>query len=167
MIGVSYCTEPYNEIVPGLFVGGHDYQPDPGTRWPRDVVIGDEFDLVISLYRRDLCGPAEGVQHFYLKVPDGGLNAQELTDIRTLADWATEAVREGKRVLCRCQAGINRSSLVAAFSLLRLGFEADDAIALIRLNRHPQALFNTHFQQYIAEEAGRVYATEVMRRTTK
>lgn len=157
MSGVRYCPNPYNEIIDGLFVGGHDYQPD-GTGWPLDAIIGDEFDLVISLFQRPGLnyGPAAGAQHFFLRVPDGGLTDVELTDIRTLADWAAEAVRDGKRVLCRCQAGINRSSLVAAFTMLRLGHGPDEAIALIRAKRSPQALFNTHFQAYIAAEAERL-----------
>lgn len=155
MIGVPYCPDPWNEIVPGLFVGGHDYQPD-GCQWPLDAVVGDEFDLVISLYRRTGCGPAAGVQHFYLRVPDGVLAEAELGDIRTLADWVAEVVREGRSALCRCQAGINRSSLVAAFALLRLGHGPDEAIALIREKRTPNALFNANFQRYIAVEADRL-----------
>lgn len=150
---INYCRTPYDEIVPGLHVGGHDYSPD-GTIWARDVVIADEFDLVISLYQRAGHGPADGVAHIHLRIPDGYLGDADLADVRTLADWAAEAVRDGKRVLVRCQAGLNRSSLVAAFTLLRLGHT--DPVALIREKRSPDALFNTHFQRYIADEARRI-----------
>ncbi len=154
VIDISYCPDPHNEITPGLHIGGHDYQP-ADCQWPIDAIIEDEFDLVISLYRRPGHGPSAGV-HFYLKVPDAGLTDVELVDIRTLADWAAEAVQAGQRVLCRCQAGLNRSSLVAAFTLLRLEHDAEEAIALIRERRSPHALFNTHFQQYITDEAARL-----------
>ncbi len=157
MIGVPYCTEPYSEIVPGLYIGGHDYQPD-GTPWRLDAIVGAEFDLVISMYERPGHGPADGVTHLYLRIPDGNLTAEQLADLRTLADWAAEAVHNGSKCLNRCQAGLNRSSLVAAFTMLRLGYDAAEAIATIRARRSPNALFNTHFQRYIADEAARLGA---------
>lgn len=149
--GASLCAEPWSEVVGGLFVGGHDHRPEQDG--PRlDVVVADEFDLVISLYERDSCGPADGVLHVYLRLPDGHLTPRELRDVRTLADWAAEAVRDGRRVLCRCQAGLNRSSLVAALAMVRLGYQPDAAVEQIRLRRSPHALFNEHFQRYIAED---------------
>ncbi|WP_426504408.1 hypothetical protein ACPPVO_43545 [Dactylosporangium sp. McL0621] len=39
---------------------------------------------------------------------------------------------------------------------MRLGYGPDEAIALIRTRRSPHALFNSHFQQYIAVEAARL-----------
>ncbi len=75
--------------------------------------------------------------------------------MRALADLAVEAIRDGKRVLCRCQAGLNRSSLVAALAMVRLGYQPWTAITIIRLKRSPHALYNEHFQRYIAEDARR------------
>lgn len=152
------CPEPWTPIAYSLYIGGHDYQP-ADSAWPLAAVVVDEFDLVISLYTRDGHGPADSTLHVFHRLPDGPLKQDALADVRVLADWATEAVRAGQRVLCRCQAGLNRSSLVAAFTLLRLGHKPDEAIDLIRRRRSPQALFNYHFQQYIADEARRLEAT--------
>jgi protein-tyrosine phosphatase len=154
VIGVSIlCPDPWNEVIDGLWVGGHDYQPADCPLYSLDAIVENEFDLVISLYRRTGHGPANGVLHVFMPVPDSRLHESSLRDVRVLADWAVEAVRAGKRVLVRCQAGLNRSSLVVAFALLRLGYTADDAIALIRRRRSPRALFNSHFQDYIRAEA--------------
>lgn len=148
------CAEPWSEIIPGLFVGGHDYQT-PDSSWDHGVVF-DEFDVVLSLYQRPGYGPDEDVPHLYLRIPDGHLTRENLDDVRAMADLAAEAVRDGKKVLCRCQAGLNRSSLVAALAMLRLGFRPDAAIEMIRQKRSRNALFNLNFQRYIAEDARRL-----------
>ena len=53
--GVPGAHSAWNEIVPRLFVGGHFYVNPAGTR--AAVVVGNEFDLVISLYSRAGHGP--------------------------------------------------------------------------------------------------------------
>lgn len=147
------CTEPWSEIIPNLWVGCHDYQTDE-TPWAH-AIVGAQFDVVLSLYEQSGHGPDAGVPHLFLRIPDGNLSGRDLDDVRALADLAAEAVRDGKRVLCRCQAGLNRSSLVAALAMVRLGYHQDAAIELIRRKRSPRALFNEHFQRYIAEDARR------------
>lgn len=56
--------------------------------------------------------------------------------------------------------GYNRSGLLAAFILLRLGVKADDAIDLIRQRRSPFALCNAHFVDLIGVEAENLQAAE-------
>jgi hypothetical protein len=157
-MGVPYCDREWSEIRPGLSMGGHDFMAADGSI--RDVVVGDEFDLVLSLYERYGCGPAVGVQRRYGRVPDGILNADDLAIVTRFANLGAEAVRGGQRVLARCQAGYNRSGLLAAFILLRLGMGADEAVALIRERRSPFALCNEHFVELIAAEGARL-ASEV------
>jgi protein-tyrosine phosphatase len=157
MIGVPYATEPWNEITPGLWQGGHDYRRNDGaivTAVPRF-----EFNLVVTLYRARCCrttpgcGPDPGVEHIVCEVPDGPLLDLDRVELGETADRAAELVTAGKRVLVRCQAGYNRSGLVVALTLIRLGYTADAAVALIRERRSPHALFNEHFQRYIREVA--------------
>jgi protein-tyrosine phosphatase len=57
----------------------------------------------------------------------------------------------GKVVAGKCQAGLNRSSLVVALVLLKEGYSATDAIDLIRKKRSKYALFNTYFVDFIYE----------------
>ena len=59
-------------------------------------------------------------------------------------DW-----KAGKKVLVRCQAGMNRSGLMVALILLRDRMKIDDAIALIRKKRSAYALDNAHFVKYL------------------
>lgn len=151
MTGVPYCADPWNEIVPGLWMGGHDYMPTADR--VIDAVVGDEFDLVVSLYTRWGCGPADGVLRRNARITDGVLNEEDMATVRRFADLIAEAVREGKRVLARCQAGYNRSGLVTALALMRLGYGPDEAVALIRERRSPYALCNEHFVAYIRAEA--------------
>jgi protein-tyrosine phosphatase len=69
-----------------------------------------------------------------------------------LDDWAERIVGyldEDRKVLVRCQAGINRSGLVVALAMLRMGWTADAAIARIREVRSPYALFNQSFTRYL------------------
>jgi hypothetical protein len=42
------------------------------------VVIGAEFDVVISLYRKEGHGPADVVGHHCREIPDGPLTAAQL-----------------------------------------------------------------------------------------
>src|SRR5689334_13810786 len=104
---VKYRGEPdpgsaWDEIVPCLFMGGHIRQGPSGERVP--VVIGAEFDVVISLYRKDGHGPADPVEHHCREIPDGPLIAAQLAEICVLAETAAAAVRAGRKVLVRCHS---------------------------------------------------------------
>ncbi len=151
MMGVPFAPDGWNEIIPGLFQGGHD-RLDPDGTIP-DVIVADEFDLVISLYRRHGFGPAAHVEHHYLNIPDGLLLADDAIRCGELADLAAAAVTDGRRVLIRCQAGYNRSGLVTALTLMRLGHTAEQAIDLIREKRSVYALFNEHFLAHLRQQA--------------
>lgn len=151
MIGVPYADAPWNEIVPGLWQGGHDWRDTDGVL--RDVVVADEFDLVVSLYKRHGCGPTgDGVEELRLIIPDGMLLAADAATAERIAEKAARAVKDGKRVLVRCQAGYNRSGLITALTLIHLGHDAEAAIDLIRAKRSRWALFNGHFLRYVREE---------------
>ena len=140
-------VSPWNEIVPGLFMGGHICQGPSGERIP--VIVGAEFDVVISLYHRDGHGPAGPVEHHCREIPDGPLTAAQLADIRELAETAAAAVRAGRKVLVRCHFGYNRSGLVVVQVLVHLGYQVDDAIFLVRYRRSKWALNNDLFVDYL------------------
>lgn len=164
MIGIPYAANGWDEILPGLFMGGHDRAGRPGEYHVKDVIVDREFDLVLSLYRRDGHGPGAGVACRWLTIPDGSLRPEDAVEVGRLADRAVEALDKGERVLVRCQAGYNRSGLVVALTLLRLGYSADEAIALIRERRSPHALHNGHFLEHI--ESVQVPPRRIQRRRT-
>lgn len=138
---------PWDEIVPGLWMGGHEVSGRAGER--ERVVVGVEFDLVLSLLRLPGYGPDEGVEHHVWPVPDGPLDGTQLAGVMRLAQTACEGVEERRRVLVRCFHGYNRSGLVVAQSLIRRGLAADEAIRLIRSRRSPWALHNQLFVEYL------------------
>ncbi|MFJ6740294.1 protein phosphatase [Streptomyces sp. NPDC091279] len=138
---------PWNEIVPGLWMGGHEFRRSSGDR--EFAVARDEFDLVQSLLRLPGHGPDPGVEHHVWPIPDGPLDGTQLAGVMRLARAAGEALAEGRRVLVRCWHGYNRSGLVVAHALVRQGHSPEDAIHLIRSRRSPWALHNDLFVAYL------------------
>jgi protein-tyrosine phosphatase len=128
-------------------MGGHFYRASSGDLVP--AVVGDEFDLVVSLYRHDGHGPAAGIADHVREVPDAALTAAQLADVCELAEIAAAAVRNGQKVLVRCHSGFNRSGLVVVQALGHLGYGVDDAIFLVRYRRSKWALNNDLFVDYL------------------
>ncbi|GHA33511.1 protein phosphatase [Streptomyces tauricus] len=144
---VPVPDSPWSEIVPGLWMGGHEYTGRSGE--PEFAVVHDEFDLVLTLLRLPGHGPAPGVEHHVWPIPDGPLDGTQLTGVMRLARTAAEALDEGRRVLVRCYHGYNRSGLVVAHALVLAGRTSDEAIRLIRSRRSPWALHNELFVEYL------------------
>ena len=144
------CDDPWNEVVPGLWQGGHDVRSQRRSA----CVVADEFDLVVSLVNRSGYGPAEGVEHHVLRMADAGVDAGIAARVDELSSLLAEAVGAGRRVLVRCSGGLNRSGLVVASTLVRLGHDPDDAIGLVRRARGPWALTNPAFVAHLRASAG-------------
>jgi protein-tyrosine phosphatase len=70
--------------------------------------------------------------------------APPFSTLRSLADLVEDLRADGKRVLIHCAAGINRSGLLSAASLIRGGHDPDEAIDLVRQARSG-ALNNQNF----------------------
>lgn len=73
--------------------------------------------------------------------------------IRSISALVADRVEMGNRVLVHCSAGLNRSGLVVARSLIFMGYEPLDAISLIRAKRSPSALFNTDYENWLRKES--------------
>ena len=145
--GVPAPDGPWHEVVPGLWMGGHEFRrPAGGLEF---AVVRDEFDLVQTLLRLPGHGPGPGVEHQVWPIPDGPLDGTQLAGVIRLAQAACEAVDAGRRVLVRCYHGYNRSGLVVAHALVRRGPSPEGAIRLIRARRSPWALHNELFVEYL------------------
>ncbi|MFJ8621759.1 protein phosphatase [Kitasatospora sp. NPDC093550] len=140
-------SAPWNEIVPGLWMGGHYFTPSGGEREP--AVVRGEFDLVVSLYTRPGHGPGPGVEHVVREVPDDPLSPGQLLAVQEAAELTAAAVRRGRRTLVRCHSGYNRSGLVVAQALVGLGRDTGEAVRLVREGRSPWALNNPVFVEYL------------------
>lgn len=145
--GVPAPDSPWNEIVPGLWMGGHEFRGPSGRL--ESVVVHRQFDLVQTLLRLPGHGPEPGIGHQVWPIPDGPLDGTQLAGVIRLAEAACEALDDGRRVLVRCFHGYNRSGLVVAHALMRRGRTAEAAIRLIRSRRSSWALHNELFTDYL------------------
>jgi len=153
---VYYPVDLWNEILPGLHLGGTDdsdvvYEDAAGSRYEHKAFITPEhFDTVVTMYA--YARPVDWfVKEFRFGIYDSDMKdfqTDELHDIVVAAhrDW-----KKGKRVLVRCQAGINRSGLVMALMLIREGYSAEDAINLMREKRGRAVLTNKHFENWLKQ----------------
>lgn len=158
MSGIPWPTTPWDEIIPGLFMGGHN-MVDSNREGKfsmireRSVVVDKEFDLVISLYEDGYVhGPHPDVEHIEHLFNDDHLRALDSvtkTRLHELAMYASLALDAGKKVLVRCQAGYNRSGLLVGLILMRAGLSAAEAIELVREKRSNFALQNDQFVLYL------------------
>lgn len=142
---VPLCTDAWNEVVPGVWMGGHDVR----SQSPTACVVTDQFDVVVSLTARSGYGPDDGVEHHVARMSDAGVGAGIAARVEELAGIVADAATEGRRVLVRCSGGLNRSGLVVASALVRLGHAPDEAIRLVRAARGAWALTNPMFVSHL------------------
>ena len=72
----------------------------------------------------------------------------DLDQVVQIAKWVN-ACREQGPTLVHCQAGLNRSGLVAATALVLDGFTAAEAVATLRASRSPAVLCNPAFLEML------------------
>jgi protein-tyrosine phosphatase len=80
---------------------------------------------------------------------DSEISHIDFDAVERASAFAYSAWKSGKRVLIRCQAGINRSSLVMAHVLMKDKYTAREAIDLMREKRSKAVLLNRHFVDYL------------------
>ena len=140
--------EAVTEIVPGLYLGAHDaFVHIPTT----DLHIACAFEdpphylsarKVVHLPLHD------DDQVPWMSIPgwvDSIVNAASLT---------ARTVHKQERALITCHMGINRSGLICGLALCMLGYEAEDAIELMRSLRSPSVLCNSVFEDVVLELGG-------------
>ena len=142
-----------SEIAPGLFMGGTADSDvvqvaQPGSR------LGDDrpYDAVATLYAWAQPVPWE-VEEVRYGFGDCDIQYADTERILRVARWAWRRWVAGDRVLIRCQAGLNRSGLITALVLMLDGYDAADAVALIRAQRSRWCLCNEHFVAWLSREA--------------
>ena len=126
-----------SEVLPGLWQGGC-----------RNGVELSGFDLVVALYQGERYRRGRGVNRHDFHAYD----ASEVPDLSAAVALAHAEWKAGKRVLIHCQAGLNRSGLVAAQVLMREGYAPSEAIALLRDKRCPLVPCNQAFERWLMEQ---------------
>jgi len=164
-----YPVDLWNEIRPGLYQGGTDDSDTMGAYLREELskyennrlfsvvstgqVTRKHFDTVVTLYSA-ANAVSHNVKELRFAFHDGDMSDLDPErDLHFMVREAHSDWRAGKKVLIRCQAGINRSGLVTALVLIREGHSPEDAIRLIRDNRCEAALSNSHFEEYLLNEA--------------
>lgn len=140
-----------SEITSNLFMGGTaDDDVINIAAQLTDIKYDHDFQTIVTMYA--WARPADwNVQEFRYGIPDASINLVDLDRLRNAVEFAYLRWKSGDRILIRCQAGLNRSGLVTALVLIKDGHRPQDAIDLIRMNRHPEALFNQSFESWLLE----------------
>ena len=144
--------ELWSEVLPNLWQGGTD---DDDTIWETErgsvaEITKRDFDTVITAY--GWANPCDWlVKEVRYPFYDGDMKDIDFTEIYQVVGIAHADWKAGKKVLIRCQAGLNRSGLIMALVLMKEGYTADEAITLIRQNRSEWALCNSTFEKWLRE----------------
>lgn len=93
---------------------------------------------VVSLSSESEAGVAElkrlGIGFLLLPTPD--YHPPRMEDMETGATWVTEQLAGGGKVLIHCQRGMGRSVILAAAVLLKMGYDWEKALSLIKSKRY-------------------------------
>lgn len=115
------------------------------------VRLDDDFQTVFSLYKweRYALGPdtarVEVTMYDSSDIPDP-------VQLHEIADSVVAELGRGGKVLVHCQAGLNRSNLIAALALIKRGRSPQDAIDFLRERRSPVVLCNQSFETWLLAE---------------
>jgi protein-tyrosine phosphatase len=113
------------------------------------VVLPDGFKHVVSLYKWERYQRPQGCElHEFTMYDSLEQGTEQALDI---ADLVLECLDDGP-TLVHCQAGLNRSGMVAALTLVKLGFAPADAIDLLRKGRSPLVLVNESFEEFVLSQ---------------
>lgn len=130
-------TEPYSEVVGGLFVGS------------TSVAVKDQrFEAILTLTETgNWAHPLVEELRWHWSVNDELLPEDEL---RFLIRWAHDQWHErGRSLLIRCGTGLNRSGLIAAATLMQTGMSMDKAVDAVIRGRSPYALVNPRYIDFL------------------
>jgi hypothetical protein len=131
-------------------IDGHDVSHIEGNLWIGacpESRLPEFFTSVLNLYQSEPYSthPTTVVRTQRMDDSDQLLDPEVLDD---LADWVNEKRALGP-TLVHCQAGLNRSALVAGLALVRSGVAPAEAIALLRQKRSADVLFNNAFERWL------------------
>jgi len=138
-----FSLRPLSEIVPGLWQGMR----------PKSYI---GYDLVISCEQFLAKKPMENFMGVTIHCP---LRDEDDFEIPAYGIWAAAVAahhvldqQRGEKVLIHCSGGLNRSSLVTVRILELLGYEAHEAVAIIRRQHDDFALCNRAFERWALRE---------------
>jgi protein-tyrosine phosphatase len=132
-----FSTTLISKITDDLYQGG----------CMNGLVLPDEIKNLVSLYPWERYLLHHDV-HSFLEVKMYDSLDQSFDQVVEIARWVNAGRKDGP-TLVHCQAGLNRSSLVACVALILDGMKSDDAVALLREKRSPACLCNPAFEKLV------------------
>jgi hypothetical protein len=115
------------------------------------VSLGGLFQHVISLYPWERFNAGCELDSFVEVRLYDGPTVPDPDQLYKLAQWINLCRSHG-RTLVHCQAGLNRSGLLAGLSLVIAGMVPAEAIRLLRSNRSPAVLCNKKFEAWLLQQ---------------
>ena len=112
------------------------------------VRLPDGFKHVVSVYPWEQYALPEGCDRIEAFMHDS--LDQNPSDAIGLAEEVINLLDDGP-TLVHCQAGCNRSGLVAALVLIKLGHSPQEAVDLLRKSRSPLVLSNETFERFVLD----------------
>jgi len=155
-------------VVDGGDIVGIMQRDGEMVRIPAWTVIGDH--LILGAHPADTMPPnvdaIANVDSFrFYDIPDGVLylhfayrDANVLpdgTDLHVAASFLNDLRAAGKTVFIHCRLGLNRSALLTGLVLIDEGYQAQDAIDLMRSLRSPYVLENKTFERHLLSDTAR------------
>lgn len=111
------------------------------------LVLPPVIEHVVSLYPWEQYDQQHEIKSMLAVVMYDALG-QSTEQVLAIARWVNSCRADGP-TLVHCQAGLNRSNLVAATALILDGMEPAAAIALLREKRSPAVLCNPAFEAHL------------------
>lgn len=129
-----------------------------GTRYQdgrhSSISEDDSWDYIVSAYvdtKNNRSWPSCDQRIVPFSDTEEGLDDKTWDRIKSAVEAVVDHWSEGQKVLVRCQAGFNRSGLIMALVLMKLGFTAEVAIKRLRDRRSSYVLVNPVFEEYVRE----------------
>ena len=141
-----------DRIIPGVYQGSKPALESQGQLVPLPLHQAGFDSLVLAAEEfqppaRDY--PGVRVLHVPFDDHENRLTEEEWAEIVGAADWAAGEVRAGRRVLITCWAGINRSGIITALTVMMLtGWSGAKAVIRVKQMR-PGALRNRSFAAHV------------------
>lgn len=154
---IELTTDPFTRRMSGVAVHGNTPFDAPFISMIDDtlfvggcqagLVLPNHIQHLVSLYPWE----AYTVEHRLrssLTVTMYDSFDQDTSQVDAIAAWVNVCRKDGD-TLVHCQAGLNRSNLIAATALIQDGFEPAEAIKILRAKRSPAVLCNQAFEAHL------------------
>lgn len=140
-----------SHVIDNLYQGGY------AEGYPPPALPGD-FVRVVSLYPWGQYTVGPNTELVEYEMYDAGEIPAEKS-IFEAANLVREGMERGKTIV-HCQAGLNRSGLVAATALILDGMKPQEAIDLLRKKRSPLVLCNHYFEEWLLGQGRKMNEAE-------